>query len=64
MACLCSLIPSLHARQIKSKFSGILNGIDSEEWDPSNDELLAANFNAREPLGKGLCKEFLQRVGG
>ena len=46
---------------ISAKFRGILNGIDAEEWNPSNDALLAANFNAQHPEGKALCKEYLQR---
>jgi hypothetical protein len=48
--------------QVSDKFHGILNGIDFEEWDPATDSLLAANFTPAEPLGKELCKEFLQKV--
>lgn len=49
--------------QLRSKFHGILNGIDCEEWNPATDALLPANFDADRPAGKALCKEFLQKVG-
>lgn len=50
------------------KFHGVLNGIDFEAWDPSNDSLLAYQFNStsvdrkydnkmalRKTLGLGPC---------
>jgi hypothetical protein len=43
---------------------GILNGIDTSEWNPSEDPLLPANFNAQFPDGKAVCKRYLQRVRG
>lgn len=46
--------------EIRGKFSGILNGIDVEEWDPTSDPLLPANYNAEHPEGKALCKRYLQ----
>uniref|UniRef100_A0A7R9YVB8 Starch synthase, chloroplastic/amyloplastic n=1 Tax=Chlamydomonas euryale TaxID=1486919 RepID=A0A7R9YVB8_9CHLO len=47
--------------EVKQKFFGILNGIDAQEWDPATDTLLAANYSAAAPVGKRLCKEYLQR---
>ncbi|PNW71709.1 hypothetical protein CHLRE_16g665800v5 [Chlamydomonas reinhardtii] len=47
--------------ELRSKFHGILNGIDCEEWNPATDALLPANFDADRPAGKALCKEFLQK---
>jgi starch synthase len=48
----------------KEKSTGIVNGIDTEVWDPSTDELIEYNFSFRNrKKGKAenkafLCKEF------
>jgi glycogen synthase len=42
---------------VRNKFSGVLNGIDTEEWDPSMDGMLPATFSAEFPAGKALCKK-------
>lgn len=48
-------------RQKEWKLCGILNGIDTVGYNPSRDHALAANFSARKPEGKALCKAALQQ---
>jgi len=39
---------------------GILNGIDIQEWNPSNDSHIAAPFTADNITNKSVCKQSLQ----
>lgn len=55
------LLPACN-KQIVCKFHGILNGIDFADWNPADDALLPANYNATSMEGKAICKEYLQRV--
>lgn len=43
---------------------GILNGFDTEEWNPADDKHLPATFNVNDLGGKEKCKEALQRELG
>jgi starch synthase len=52
----------LHARA--HKLTGILNGIDSEHWDPGHDTSLPVRYDADDPTGKAACKAALQRELG
>lgn len=44
--------------------AGLLNGIDTREWDPAADPHIAAAYTAENPEGKKLCKRALQRELG
>ena len=46
------------------KLSGIVNGLDIEDWDPSNDEALSSTYKAGSTAGKKQCKAALQKEFG
>lgn len=45
----------------KENLYGIVNGIDPNEWDPSKDPDIEANFSARDFKKKQACKKALQK---
>lgn len=52
----------LHSR--RDDITGILNGIDIDEWNPETDEHLPSNFGVTRMTGKAQCKQALQaRMG-
>jgi starch synthase len=48
----------------QGKLSGILNGIDEEEWNPETDPYIPTHYSAEDPSGKQRCKRALQEACG
>ena len=44
--------------------TGILNGVDYDEWSPENDKFIAARYSANELSGKTKCKQDLLAAFG
>jgi starch synthase len=48
----------------KEDFSGVLNGIDYNEWDPERDTRIAAHYSTADIRGKAICKRTLVKEIG
>ena len=51
-------------RQYRQKITGILNGIDTQLYDPSEGAGIAAGYHPGNLEGKRICKAALQRCSG
>jgi starch synthase len=58
----CNLDGFLRAR--RNRLVGIVNGVDTEEWDPATDPMLPARYSADDLANKRLCKQALRREFG
>ncbi len=45
----------------QNRLTGIVNGIDYEEFDPATDPRIASRYSAADPAGKQACKQALQK---
>ena len=48
----------------KDDLSGIVNGIDYDEWNPERDRLIPARYSKHDFSGKAKCREHLQKYFG
>lgn len=48
-------------QQRGADFSGILNGIEEQLWNPATDPWIAAKYSAANSSGKRICKQALQQ---
>jgi starch synthase len=51
-------------RWLGDRLIGVLNGIDTEVWDPATDTGIAANYSAADPAGKRECRRALCKETG
>lgn len=49
-------------RNEKDKLTGILNGIDTDLYNPATDPRIAQNYDAKSLAGKAVCKRQLQKA--
>ncbi len=47
--------------QRRKHLTGILNGIDTQEWDPTTDQYIPFRYHYKNLSGKEKCKEALQK---
>jgi starch synthase len=52
----------LHHR--RDDLDGIVNGIDTDQWNPARDKLIPARYHSQKMVGKATCKKALQAAMG
>lgn len=52
------LAPYLNNR--RGDLTGILNGVDYDDWNPETDKYIPANYSSQDMSGKAICKAALQ----
>jgi starch synthase len=55
----CGMNGALSARAADGRYVGILNGIDTDVWNPATDPALPARYGAGDLAGKRACKRAL-----
>jgi starch synthase len=60
----CSLEGLMRHLATHGRLTGIVNGIDTEEFNPETDPHIPANFSAADMAGKKVCKTKLQEELG
>nr|MBI3612299.1 glycogen synthase GlgA [Nitrospirota bacterium] len=48
-------------RERADRLTGIVNGIDTDQWDPETDHYLASRYSLTKIAGKSVCKVALQQ---
>ncbi|MFY9399455.1 MAG: glycogen synthase GlgA [Desulfomonilia bacterium] len=48
-------------RSVSARLTGIVNGIDTREWNPQSDPHIACRYDARDLSGKAACKRDLKQ---
>ena len=48
-------------RKRSADLTGIVNGVDYDDWDPAHDPAIAAAYSVKRPAGKPVCRRALRQ---